>query len=70
MQIFRDFSLLPQNLKGSIYAIGNFDGLHLGHRSVIEKARKISIDNNVSLGVLTFDPHPRKVISLYGILNY
>ncbi len=60
MQIFRDFSLLPQNLKGSIYAIGNFDGLHFGHRSVIEKARKISIDNNVSLGVLTFDPHPRE----------
>ncbi|PPR76763.1 MAG: Riboflavin biosynthesis protein RibF [Alphaproteobacteria bacterium MarineAlpha2_Bin1] len=60
MQIFRDFSLIPQNLKGSIYAIGNFDGLHFGHRSVIEAARKISIDKDLPLGVLTFDPHPRE----------
>ena len=60
MQIFSDFSLLPFELKGSIYAIGNFDGLHFGHRSVIESARKISIGRAVPLGLLTFDPHPRE----------
>ncbi len=60
MQIFRNFSELPDNFKGSVCAIGNFDGLHKGHRFVIEAARDMSAKRNVSLGVLTFDPHPRE----------
>ena len=60
MQVFRNFSELPINLKGSVYAIGNFDGLHIGHKFVIEAAKDMSVKKNVPLGVLTFDPHPRE----------
>ncbi len=43
--------------RGATLAIGNFDGVHLGHRAVIERARTAAHD--APLGVLTFEPHPR-----------
>ena len=43
--------------RGATLAIGNFDGVHLGHRAVIERARTAVHD--APLGVLTFEPHPR-----------
>ena len=43
---------------GATVAIGNFDGVHLGHQSVIELARKAAPD--APLGVMTFEPHPRE----------
>src|SRR5690606_25006947 len=52
---------LPDNLKGGVVAIGNFDGVHRGHRSVLEKALAIAKENNVPALVLTFEPHPRTV---------
>ena len=46
--------------RGATLAIGNFDGVHLGHRAVIERARAACPD--APLGVLTFEPHPREVL--------
>lgn len=43
--------------RGASAAIGNFDGVHLGHRSVIDLARTAAPE--APLGVVTFDPHPR-----------
>ena len=40
-------------------AIGNFDGIHLGHKSVIERLINLSTSNNYSPSILSFDPHPR-----------
>jgi riboflavin kinase/FMN adenylyltransferase len=42
-------------------AIGNFDGVHLGHRAVIEAARREAASAGAPLAVLTFEPHPRSV---------
>ena len=42
---------------GATVAIGNFDGVHIGHQSVIEMAR--AANPNAPLGVMTFEPHPR-----------
>jgi len=42
--------------RGASVAMGNFDGVHLGHRSVIELARRPGLP----LGVVTFEPHPRQ----------
>ncbi len=42
--------------KGASVAMGNFDGVHLGHRSVIDLARR----PGMALGVVTFEPHPRE----------
>ncbi|MEM8591581.1 MAG: bifunctional riboflavin kinase/FAD synthetase [Pseudomonadota bacterium] len=44
---------------GASVAIGNFDGVHLGHQAVIDHARK----PNMPLGVMTFEPHPRSYFS-------
>lgn len=46
----------------SIVAIGNFDGVHLGHREVLAQARSIADARGLALIVLTFDPHPRAVL--------
>ncbi|MDP3491771.1 MAG: bifunctional riboflavin kinase/FAD synthetase [Hyphomonadaceae bacterium] len=46
--------------KGPAIALGNFDGLHAGHRAVIENAREAAARLGVKLGVATFEPPPRR----------
>ena len=58
MLIFNSIENIPKEAYGYSVAIGNFDGMHLGHQSVIETARKTR--NKSSLGVVTFEPHPRQ----------
>ncbi|MCI0598064.1 MAG: bifunctional riboflavin kinase/FAD synthetase [Beijerinckiaceae bacterium] len=48
----------PPGLDGAIAAIGNFDGVHLGHRVVIERALSLARELNAPCAVLTFEPHP------------
>ena len=55
MQIYQHWQKLDDMSKGASVAMGNFDGVHLGHRSVIDLAR-----NAAPLGILTFEPHPRE----------
>ncbi len=52
---------LPEGLKGGVIAIGNFDGVHRGHRSVLERALALAAERGVPALVLTFEPHPRTV---------
>jgi riboflavin kinase/FMN adenylyltransferase len=44
-------------------AIGNFDGVHLGHQALLRQARTHAAARGVSAGVLTFDPHPARVLA-------
>ncbi|TCP38893.1 bifunctional riboflavin kinase/FAD synthetase [Rhodovulum marinum] len=60
MQTFTTWAGAPHGERGAVAAIGNFDGVHLGHRTVIEIARKQATAHGVPLGVLTFEPHPRQ----------
>jgi riboflavin kinase/FMN adenylyltransferase len=52
---------LPENLRGGVIAIGNFDGVHRGHRAVLERALELARSRQVPALVLTFEPHPRTV---------
>ena len=52
---------LPESLKGGVVAIGNFDGVHRGHRSVLDRALELASERGVPALVLTFEPHPRTV---------
>jgi riboflavin kinase/FMN adenylyltransferase len=45
--------------RGAAVAIGNFDGVHLGHQDVMDVARAQATKTNAPLGILTFEPHPR-----------
>ncbi|TNC74683.1 bifunctional riboflavin kinase/FAD synthetase [Rubellimicrobium roseum] len=56
MRILRDRHAIPPEARGASAAIGNFDGVHLGHQAVIDRARR----PGVPLGVVTFEPHPRE----------
>jgi riboflavin kinase/FMN adenylyltransferase len=61
MQRHKTFKNLPENAKGAAVAMGNFDGVHLGHQSVIAIARTAAVSLNALLGVITFEPHPRRL---------
>ncbi len=54
-----DLTRLPEELRGGVVAIGNFDGVHRGHRSVLEEALEAARRLGVPALVLTFEPHPR-----------
>ena len=51
---------IPDNLKGSIVALGNFDGFHLGHQAVVNRAIQRAFHERRPVIVATFDPHPVK----------
>lgn len=55
MQIYTHWTDIPEEAKGCSAAIGNFDGVHRGHRHVIDLARA-----HGPLGIVTFEPHPRE----------
>ncbi|MEI8393567.1 MAG: bifunctional riboflavin kinase/FAD synthetase [Rhodospirillaceae bacterium] len=61
MRLFRSYLDLPDSARGSVTVLGNFDGVHRGHQSVIACGAGIARDMGVSLAVLTFEPHPRSV---------
>ena len=60
MQIIRHHEHVPPGLTGGVYALGNFDGVHLGHRKVIGEAARLAAELGVPLGVLVFEPHPQQ----------
>lgn len=55
MQIHRHWQDLPASARGASVALGNFDGIHMGHQAVLDLARGAA-----PLGVVTFEPHPRQ----------
>ena len=55
----QSFSTVPTADKGASVAIGNFDGVHLGHQAVIDLARDQAETLLAPLGIITFEPHPR-----------
>ena len=54
---------IPEDARGAVAAMGNFDGVHLGHQAVIDVARKAASERGAPLGVVTFEPHPRSVFA-------
>ena len=60
MRIIRDYQFVSPEDRGASAAIGNFDGVHRGHRAVIDIARKQAQELGAPLGIVTFEPHPRE----------
>lgn len=60
MRIFRHHTDLPAEARGAAVALGNFDGVHRGHKAVIAEAGRIARSQRVPHGVLTLEPHPRR----------
>jgi riboflavin kinase/FMN adenylyltransferase len=51
-----------KNIKNPIVTVGTFDGVHFGHQKIIQRLQKIAKKNNGESVLLTFDPHPRKIL--------
>ena len=58
---FPSLADIPDSLRGAVVAIGNFDGVHRGHQSVLETALGFARDHDCPALVLTFEPHPRQL---------
>ena len=57
MKIYNNANLKKKHQEG-VVAIGNFDGVHLGHQKVINEAKKRAKKNKLPIGVITFEPVP------------
>ena len=63
MRRLNDWTGLDENDRGAVAAIGNFDGVHRGHRRVIDLTKAEARGRARPLGVVTFEPHPRQVLA-------
>lgn len=62
MQIWRSLEEVPSDLGPTAVVIGNFDGVHLGHRHVVNRARETAAERSLTVVAVTFDPHPMAVL--------
>src|SRR6266508_4582529 len=62
MKVYRDVDQLP-SVRNAVITIGTFDGVHEGHRKIIEHLKLEAEEINGETLIITFHPHPRKVVS-------
>jgi riboflavin kinase/FMN adenylyltransferase len=62
IQVHRDLEHLPK-FKNSVITIGTFDGVHLGHQQIIKLLKQEAAETGGETVIITFHPHPRKVVS-------
>ncbi|BCW90293.1 Bifunctional riboflavin kinase/FMN adenylyltransferase [Alphaproteobacteria bacterium SO-S41] len=60
MIIARHFEAIAPAARGAVVAIGNFDGVHLGHQALIAEGQRIAKDLRAPFGILAFEPHPQE----------
>ena len=63
MRIFRSSAEVPGDFGPSVVTIGNFDGVHIGHRQIMRRVVALARANKYTPSVLTFDPHPARVLA-------
>jgi riboflavin kinase/FMN adenylyltransferase len=63
MRAFRSLAEVPADFGPSVLAIGNFDGVHAGHRVILRRVATIARERGLTPAVLTFDPHPAQVLA-------
>ncbi len=62
MPILRHLEDFPADARGGAVAIGNFDGVHLGHRRIVERLLRLAGELGQPATVFTFDPHPVRLL--------
>ncbi len=66
MIVVRHFEYVPTAAKGALVAIGNFDGVHLGHQALIAAGKRQAAAMGVPFGILVFEPHPQEFFKKGG----
>ena len=62
MKVYFDTESLPA-FRNAVVTIGTFDGVHMGHRQIIDKLKEEARSVNGETVIITFHPHPRKIVS-------
>jgi riboflavin kinase/FMN adenylyltransferase len=62
VRIWRSLDEVPADLGPTVVVVGNFDGVHLGHRHVLRRAREVADRDALTLVAVTFAPHPMAVL--------
>src|SRR4051812_11404333 len=60
MRILRHYRNPPDEARHAVVALGNFDGVHRGHRALIGEAARIAREKNAPLAAVVFEPYPRE----------
>ncbi len=60
MHVIRHTEDMATAERGGAFALGNFDGVHLGHQQVIGRASAVAVEKSAPSGVLIFEPHPQQ----------
>ena len=63
MKIYRSLAEVPADFGPSALTIGNFDGVHMGHRNILRRLVALARNRGWKPSVLTFDPHPTRVVA-------
>src|SRR6478736_2558886 len=63
IHIFRSLEAARPVFVPSALTIGNFDGVHAGHRRILRRVAELARQNGWKPSLLTFDPHPTKVVA-------
>ncbi len=63
MRVFRSLDEVPPDFGPSALTIGNFDGVHAGHRRILRRTKAVAVERGLKASVLTFHPHPSKVVA-------
>jgi riboflavin kinase/FMN adenylyltransferase len=63
MRIFHGLGEVPADFGPSVVTIGNFDGVHIGHREIMRRVTTIARERGLAATVLTFDPHPARILA-------
>ena len=66
-QVFRSLEAARSHFGPCALTIGNFDGVHLGHQSLVTATRAFAIEHGMSAAVLAFHPHPASIVAPHRI---
>lgn len=62
MKVIRGLKDIPEDLKGGVITIGNFDGVHRAHQAILNRVLEVAKKTDSKAIVMTFEPHPQQVL--------
>src|SRR5204863_5985420 len=62
MRVFRQLDEIPSSLGVTVISIGNFDGVHCGHKTVLKEVVRRARELQASAVAVTFEPHPLRIL--------